>query len=47
MEETTSFSSGDCAAYLYLANATRISTLQILLQLLGAAMNLAHLPSFK
>lgn len=47
MEETISFSSSDCAAYLYLANAMRISTLQILLQLLGAAKNLAHLPSFK
>lgn len=47
MEETISFSSSDCAAYLYLANAMRISALQVLLQLLGAAKNLAHLPSFK
>lgn len=47
MEETIPFLSSDCAAYLYLANAMRISTLQIPLQLLGAAKNLAHLPSFK
>lgn len=46
MEEINSLSSSNCTAYLYLGNATRISTLQIVLQLLGMAKNLAHLITF-
>lgn len=46
MEETNSLSSSNCTAYMYLGNATRISTLQIVLQLLGTAKNLAHLITF-
>lgn len=46
MEEINSLSSGSCTAYLYLGNATRISTLQIVLQLLGMAKNLVCLITF-